>query len=104
MAITHFQFNPATVGGSRIRQINQSLETAQTMLTQELATIVTLCDNSDPSSSANFTAAASYYGYASNADAKGSYDELNSLNSKINSDASVSSVMTAIKQCANKHR
>jgi len=104
MAITHIQFNPATTGGSRIRQLLGSLENGQSLIVQELATFVTLCDNSDPSSAANFTAAASYYGFASNADAKASYDELNSLNLKINSDASVSNVMTAIKQAANKHR
>ncbi len=105
MAITHIQYNPGTAGGSRIRQINSNLENAQTLLTQELATIVTLCEGSDPSSVNNFTSTIlGYYGYSTAADAKASYDELASLNSKVNSDASVSSVMAAIKQCANKHR
>jgi len=110
VANTKITFNPATAGAGRILQILNFLENGQTLLPRELATFVHLCDSADPNNAANFTGAAAYYGYAGvdqaaqNAMAKASYDELSSLNSKINSDASVSSVMTAIKQAANKHR
>lgn len=38
-----------------------------------------------------------------NAAAKASFDELDSLHAKVNSDASVSAVMTALNQAAAKH-
>jgi hypothetical protein len=103
MPTTHITFNPATSGGSRIRQLLSNIENGQSLILQELATFNTLIDG-DGSSAAMFTAAASYYGFSDNANAKASWDELNSLSGKLNTDASVTSVMSAIKQAANKHR
>ncbi len=101
---THIQFNPATIGGGRLKQLLTYGESYQDGLIKELATFQTLL-NGDGTQTSHFTALATpYYGFATDTDAKASWDELNSVNSKVNSDASVSSVMTAIKQAANKHR
>ncbi len=99
MAFTHITFNVATPGGSRIHQLNLNFENGLAQLTAELATIVTLCDGGDPSNVANYTAVAAYYGYATNADAKSSRDELASLASVL-----TGTPTSAIASSSNKHR
>ncbi len=99
MAFTHITFNVATPGGSRIHQLNLSLENGLNALTQELATISTLCDGGDPNNVANYTAVAAYYGYATNVDAKSSHDELASLASVL-----TGTPTSAIASSSNKHR
>ncbi len=105
MATPHFQFNPGTTGGSRLRNVSQAGEAFLDALTKEIATMGTLCEGGDPNQTANFGATyLAYYGFSTAAEAQASYNECNSAFLKVNTDASVSSVMSAIKNLANKHR
>lgn len=88
-----------------LQQIRQGLEE----LRHWSAAMVQSADNNDTSNAANFTLAVSEGGYqqagyaSANAAAKASYDEVSSLLGKLDTDASVNTVRTAIFQACAKH-
>lgn len=103
MAFTHLQFNDQLQHGRQVRSAVNKLDQGLDELGMVIATLATMIDG-DSGDAANFTEMASRLGTASNATAKGVWDELNSAYSKISTDNSVSSVNAALKQVANKLR
>jgi hypothetical protein len=108
MAVTHIQLG-TTTAANRIRGLLINLESLVGSVQDELLTMQTMITG-DGSTAVQFDTVVTNYGITgiapgtSNDGAKALWDELNSLNSKINTDAAVSAVHTAIVQAANKVR
>jgi hypothetical protein len=108
MAVTHITLG-TTNAATRLRNVLINLEGLVNSVQDELNTLQTMLtgDGSDP---VQFDVVVAAYGIvaipgsSANISAKALWDELNSLNSKVNSDAAVSAVHTAIVQAANKVR
>jgi hypothetical protein len=108
MAVTHIQLG-TTLAANRVRSLLINLEGVVSSVQDEVLTMQTMItgDASDPVQFDNVVTNYGIVGIApatSNQGAKALWDELNSLNGKINSDAAVSAVHTAIVQAANKVR
>lgn len=103
MAFTHFQIGAASTHGPQLRSILSQLENGRSGLFQIIATMNTMIDG-DGSLAAMFPEVTARFGFQSDAQSKAAWDELNSLQSKLNTDASVSSVAAAMVQAFNKFR
>jgi|SRR6187402_609429 len=109
MAFTHIQISQTVQPAQRIRNAILGIQTNVAALTAELATMATMIDG-DPANSANYSEVVSRYGVEGTTlqiqqgFAKALFDEANSLNFKLTTDTSVSSVAAAIAQAANKVR
>jgi hypothetical protein len=108
MALTHIQLG-TTLAANRVRSLLIQLEMVAGSVQDEVLTMTTMItgDGSDPTQFDNVVTNYGIVGVAgqtSNQGAKALWDELNSLNGKINSDAAVTAVHTAIVQAANKVR
>jgi hypothetical protein len=108
MAITHIQVG-TTTAGNRVKSLVLSIENNINGLVDEAATMTTMIDG-DGSSPTMFDNVVLNYGMtaangvSANQFAKNLWDEINSLLSKVTTDASVTNVHTAILQAANKIR
>lgn len=107
MAIIFLPFNPtSSTHGKYIQQITTALRTSRS-LTSYLQTFSEMI-NGDPSNAANYTYLAQALGCTdtlsgtANETAKAIFDELNSLNFKLTTDASVTDVNAAINQALSK--
>jgi len=114
MAMTHLQFGNSTSASQYLRSGLSSLESGIDTLTKCLAQMATMLSG-DGSSIAHFDevvirfAVADYTTGQAVTDAqrtvaKGIWDELNSCMAKLNTDADVTFVLTAVKQLMNKTR
>lgn len=103
MAFTHIQFNDNTQHGMLLRNALRSIEEGYTRLQQILATMTDMIDG-DGSQVAQFTEVTTRFGFVDNASAQAAWNELNSMNSKLTTDAAVSSVNAALLQAFNKFR
>ena len=103
MATTHLAFNDQLTHGRMLRRGLDQLEEGREGINDVLASMTTMIDG-DGSSAAHFTLATAKFGFPTDAAAKAAWDELNSLAAKFNTDASVSSVQSALLQAFNKFR
>jgi hypothetical protein len=97
MATTHINFNDQINHGRDLRRCLQQMEESHQGLNDLLLVMAQMLDG-DGSQAAHFTYITSKFGFDSDAKAKAAYEELNSLASKFNTDASVSSVRAAMAQ------
>jgi hypothetical protein len=97
MAVTHYQFNPSTQSGGRLRNVLNQTENGRLGLIKELGVMTGDLDG-DGSDAAHFTNVVTRYGFGSNEYAKAAWEELNSAVAKINGNGSVSNVTAALEQ------
>lgn len=103
MAVNHIAFNDQTNHGRILRRALQHVEEGLKELNDLLATMQQMIDG-DGSQAAHFTYATEKFGFGSDAITKAAWDELNSLASKLNTNANVSDVNAALLQAFNKFR
>lgn len=103
MAVSHIGVNENTTYGRLLRDMLSMLEDGHDRLNELIAAMALMIDG-DGSQAAHFTYITTKFGYASDAISKSAWEELNSLASKFNTDASVSSVKAAIAQALAKFR
>ena len=103
MATTHLAFNDQLTHGRMLRRALDQLEEGREGINDVLASMTTMIDG-DGSLATQFTLVVTKFGYPDIATAKAAWDELNSMASKFNTDASVSSVQAALIQAFNKFR
>lgn len=101
--ITHINFVNTADHASLLRNTLQNLETGVDSLTKLLGTM-TRCIDGDGSDPAQFGEVVARFGFGSTADAKAAWDELNSLNFKLNTDNTVDHVSAALHQVFDKFR
>lgn len=103
MAVTHIVFNASPSWGAMLRQSLRDLENGLDGLNDTIACMSRMIDG-DGSSEAHFTYMVNRYGFTTNAEAKAAFEELNSLASKLNTNASVTDVNAALLQAFSKFR
>ena len=103
MAVSHIQFNSGTQHGAILRHGLTLLEDGLDRLNEIKATMQLMIDG-DGSSDTHFAYMQEKFGFASNADAKACWDELNSVLFKLNTNDSVTSVNAAMLQAFAKFR
>lgn len=96
---THYGFNRNIPAGFRLGRAHEGLDLAMVGLVAERDAMVQMRDGADcPSDSACYAAVTAAYGFASNAEARGAFLELDSVVAKLTSDGSQTNVYAAIKQ------
>ena len=96
---THYGFNRNIPAGYRLGRAHEGLDLAMVGLVAERDAMVQMRDGADcPSDSACYASVTTAYGFASNAEARGAFLELDSVVAKLTSDASQTNVYAAIKQ------
>lgn len=103
MAFQHIFFSAVTEYGGRLRSALTQAEDGIARLIHARDTITFMIDG-DGSNASQFAEVASRYQFPDNASAKAAWDELNSCLGKLTTDASVSSVASALAQAFNKLR
>lgn len=103
MAIGHIKFDRATAFGALLSRGLDDLENAIDRL-NDVFDVMTQMKDGDGSQATHFDYAVSKFGFATNVDAKATYDELNSVLSKLNVNTSVTNVNAAVKQILAKLR
>lgn len=103
MAFTHVNFNDALRHGSMLRQALNNLEHGLDQLNDAFAAMIQMKDG-DGSQAAHFTEVQVKFGFESTAKAKEGYDELNSLQAKLNANTSVTDLNAALLQAFAKFR
>lgn len=103
MAVAHIAFNDQTQHGRLLRQFLNGLETSLDTGNDVLDVMAKMLDGNG-SDASHFAYFVSKFGFATTADAKAAFDELNSIMFKLNTDASVTSVNAAMKQVIAKLR
>lgn len=103
MADNHYVFNRNIAAGLRLGRGMEDLDNAITRLRAEKDTMTQMLDG-DGSAVGHYAAHVTAYGFSDTTNAKAAYDELNALLAKIDSDAAVSSVKTAIAQASARFR
>jgi hypothetical protein len=109
MAVLHIPFNDQIHHGRMLRQGLRHLEEGFVDL-NEVRDVMALMIDGDGSQASQFTYMSTKFGYdgadqtAKNVNAKASWDELNSLLFKLNSNTSQVSVNAALLQVFDKHR
>ncbi len=102
MAIGYLKYNPqASTHGKFVQSTITSLKLGKRSLADVLGFMVQMIDG-DTADAANYTVLKDALGAPDNATAKGIFDELNSLNLKLTTDASVVEVHAALEQAFNK--
>jgi hypothetical protein len=102
MAAAYLKYNPSTsTHGRYIQSLITSFRQSVPGLADCLANFATMIDG-DPSNVANYTVLTTAIGAPDNATAKAIYDELTSLNIKLQSDSQVTNVHAAIVQAIAK--
>jgi hypothetical protein len=103
MADNHYVFDRTTPAGFRLGRSFDDLENAKQRLIAERDTMTQMLDG-DGSAITHFNAHVAAYGFSDTTNAKAAYEELNALLAKLDTDASVSSVKTAIAQALARFR
>lgn len=108
MAYTHIAYDKTSPHGNLLFSMLTNLETGFDSLNDLIATMQTMIDG-DGSQAAHFAYMAGQFGFPSQqapdgAVAKAAWDELLSLQSKLNTDSSVSFVKAAMLQAFSKFR
>ena len=93
----HLEFNDQISHGRDLRRCLQQMEESHKSL-DDILLVMAQALNGDGSQDAHFDEIATLYGFASTAKAHAAWSELQSLASKFNTDASVSSVKAAMAQ------
>lgn len=103
MATTYIDFDPQTAIGRKLSRSLQMIREARDVLRDALATMATMVDG-DGSDASHFTILTSEAGYPSNAVAKSSWNELQSLSYIINRPGGQGDAAgAAITQACAKH-
>lgn len=103
MADNHYVFDRTMPAGFRLGRAFDALESATQWLMAEYETQIQMLDG-DGSSVTHFNAHVAAYGFTDTANAKAAFAELGALISKLDTDASVSSVKAAIAQALARFR
>jgi hypothetical protein len=103
MAALHIPFNDQTKYGGQLRNALTLIEDGFDRLKRARDTLQFMRDG-DGSQAAHYAGAVSPYGFADAAGAKAAFDELASVLSKLETDASVSNVNAALLQVLKKLR
>ena len=101
MAATNFFIDTSKQHGSKLKSALNQLETGFDSLNDILANIPHMIDG-DGSSSTHFVEVTNRYGFPDDATSKAAYEEIQSVMSKLNTDASVTSVNAALLQAFAK--
>ena len=103
MADNHYVFDRTLPAGFRLGRAFDALDNAKQWLLAEKDTMTQMLDG-DGSAITHFNAHVTAYGFTDTTNAKAAYEELGALIGKIDTDASVSSVKTAIAQALARFR
>lgn len=103
MASTNIHFDDQKHHGRLLRSALHMLEGGLDALNDAFASMTHMKDG-DGSQAAHFTELTSRFGFTTDAKAKDAYDELNSLQAKLNTNASVTDVNAALLQAFSKFR
>ena len=103
MAFTHVYFNDQIHHGRLLRRALQQLEEGLESLNDIFSALNHMKDG-DGSQAAHFARATTLLGFPDDATTKAAYDELNSLQAKLNTNASVTDVNAALLQAFAKFR
>lgn len=104
MAILHISFNHSTPHGNKLANSLDHLEQGLEGLNDVKSAMALMIDG-DGTQEAHFTSyVIDKFGFADAAGAKASWDEINSVLGKLNSDAQQTFVNAAILQVVHKHR
>ncbi len=103
MAFSKIQFNAALSHGALLRSALTSLENGHDGVNDVIAAAQLMIDG-DGSQVTHFEEVMTRFGFPSTAVAKSAWEELLSVQSKINTNASVSNTLSAINQAFAKFR
>jgi hypothetical protein len=103
MAFTHIYVDQTKQYGQMLRSAMTQFENGRNSILQVIDVMITMIDG-DTATEANYTEVTTRFGFINNTASKAAFDELNSLKSKINTDADVTNVFTAINQAISKFR
>lgn len=103
MAVAHIAYSQASQHGAILRSGLISLEDSLARLNGIKGTMQLMIDG-DGSSADHYAYMQGKFGFASNADAKAAWDELNSALFKLNTNSSVTDVNAALLQLFAKFR
>lgn len=103
MAFTKIEFNDGLRHGRLLRQALTQLENGHDALNDTVAAMELMLEG-DGSSAAHFNEVMTRFGTPDTATAKAMWDELNSLKFKLNTNTSVTDVLSAIIQAFAKLR
>ena len=101
MPVTHIKFNAQSDGGRFIRRAVDTVCNGQQSL-KDLVDGLARMLNGDGTDVSHFNYMTLQCGFPDNATAKAAWDELNSLNAKLTTDANVTAVNAAILQIKAK--
>lgn len=103
MAYTHIYFNENTPYGRKLRFALNQLEEGVEAINDIFNAMVQMKDG-DGSQAVHFARNTTLFGFESDAKSKEAYDEINSLQAKLNTNNSVTDVNAALLQAFNKLR
>jgi hypothetical protein len=103
MAVNHILFNDQLNHGRDLRRCLSKLEEGRDELFDLMDTMALMIDGNG-SDASHYPYMVVRFGFADTAGAKAAWEELQSLRSKLNTDASVSSVLAAMSQAFAKFR
>lgn len=106
MAFQHLGYNHSSPYGNQLSYLLVNFEASFNGLTNSNGLIGTmaLMIDGDGSQDAHYAEIKTQFGFATDAAARAAFNELLSVQGKLNTDASVSSVHAAITQALNKFR
>lgn len=103
MATSNLYFNDTLQHGRLLRGALTHLEQGVDLLNDLLACMTRMIDG-DGSDASQFGEVMTRFAFTSTVNAKAAWDELNSLQAKLNTDASVDHVLSALNQAFAKFR
>lgn len=95
--MAHYHFNDQTNHGRMLRRTLQMSEEADDLMA-DVRDVIIQMRSGDGSEASHYTAVTTRFGFASDADAKAAFEELDSAYSKTSGNASVSNVRAARDQ------
>ena len=103
MAVTHLFFNQTSQYGNQLRSALSQLEQGRDQLNDVLTAMATMI-NGDGSSSTHFPYMTAKFGFTDDTTARAAWLEITALLAKLNTDASVTNLNTALNQAFNEFR
>ena len=103
MAVLHLSFNRSLAHGSMLGNALNQFENGYDRLNEQLSAMALMIDG-DGSSPTHFPYFTQKYGFEDDVHSQAAWNELNSLMAKLNTDASVTSVKSALEQAFAKFR
>lgn len=103
MADNHYSFSRSGGAGFRLGRAHEALDNALQWLVAERDAMTQMLDG-DGSQDAHYAGVKDSYGFATDAEAKAAFLELDSVVAKLTSNASQSSVFDAVKQFLSRFR